>query len=73
MEQHASKIVSNYFNANIDSYLETSGGQSLNQYLNVIYFGNTSVILTYVAAQDSCFAALVSIMHCSIVKFQHFV
>jgi hypothetical protein len=66
MEQHASKIVNNCFNTNIYSYLETSGGQSLNQYLNVFHFCNTSVISTSVAAQDSCFAALVSITHCSI-------
>ncbi len=38
MEQLASKIVNNYFNTNIYSYLETSGGQSLNQYLNVVHF-----------------------------------
>ncbi len=28
---------------NIYSYLETSGGQSSNLYLNVVYFYNTSV------------------------------
>ncbi len=67
MEQHTSKIVNNCFNANIYPYLETSGGQSLNQYLNVVHICNTSVILTSVAAQDSRFAALVSITHCSIL------
>jgi len=67
MEQHTSKIVNNCFNTNIYSYLETSGGQSLNQYLNVVHICNTSVILTSVAAQDSWFAALVSITHCSIL------
>jgi len=71
MEQHTSKIVSNCFNTNIYSYLETSGGQSLNQYLNVVHFCNTSVILTSVAAQDRCFTALVSIMHCSIIVKKH--
>jgi hypothetical protein len=66
MEQHASKIVNYCFNAKIYSYLETSCGQSLNQYLNVVHICNTSVISTSVAAQDSCFASLVSITHCSI-------
>jgi hypothetical protein len=43
MEWGASKIVNNCFDANIYSYLETYGGQSLNQYLNVIHFFNTGV------------------------------
>ncbi len=33
----------NYLNTNIYSYLETSGGQSSNIYLNVVHFLNTSV------------------------------
>jgi hypothetical protein len=37
-------------NANIYSYLETSGGQSSNLYLNVGHFLNTSVNYTSVAA-----------------------
>jgi hypothetical protein len=43
MEQHALKNVNNYLNMNIYSYLETSGGQSYNIYLNVGHFFNTSV------------------------------
>jgi hypothetical protein len=43
MEQRTSKNVNNCFNSIIYSYLETSGGQSLNQYLNVVHFFNTSV------------------------------
>jgi hypothetical protein len=43
MEQHALKSVNNGLNPNIYSYLETSGGQSSNVYLNVIHFFNTSV------------------------------
>jgi hypothetical protein len=43
MKQRASKIVNNCFNTNIYSYLETSDGQSLYQYLNVVHFFNTSV------------------------------
>ena len=35
MEQHALKNVNNCLNTNIYSYLETSGGQSSNLYLNV--------------------------------------
>ncbi len=38
MEQHTLKIVNNRLNTNIYSYLETSGGQSYNLYLNVVHF-----------------------------------
>jgi hypothetical protein len=38
MEQHALKNVNNCLNTNIYSYLETSGGQSSNPYLNVVHF-----------------------------------
>ncbi len=41
MEQRTIKNVNNYLNTNIYSYLETSGGQSSNLYLNVVYFFNT--------------------------------
>jgi hypothetical protein len=50
MEQHALKIVSNCLNTNIYSYLETSGGQSSNLYLNIFHFFNTSVNQTPEAA-----------------------
>jgi hypothetical protein len=43
MEQRALKIVSNCLNTNIYSYLETSGGQSYNLYLNVVHFFNASL------------------------------
>jgi hypothetical protein len=43
MEQGALKNVSNCLNTNIYSYVETSGGQSSNQYLKVVHFFNTSV------------------------------
>jgi hypothetical protein len=43
MELHASKNVNNFLNAKIYSYLETSGGQSSNLYLNNVHFFNTSV------------------------------
>ncbi len=43
MEERALKNVNNYLNTNIYSYLETSGGQSSNLYLNVVQFFNTSV------------------------------
>jgi hypothetical protein len=42
MEKRTSKIANNGFNTNIYSYLEISGGQSLNQYLKVVHFFNTS-------------------------------
>ncbi len=43
MEQCTLKNVNNYLNTNIYSYLETSGGQSYNLYLNVVHFFNTRV------------------------------
>ncbi len=43
MEQHALKNINNCLNTNIYSYLETSGGQSSNPYLNVVHFFNTRV------------------------------
>ncbi len=50
MEQHAFKIVNNGLNTNTYSYLETSGGQSSNLYLNVTHFFNTRDNYTSVAA-----------------------
>jgi hypothetical protein len=44
MEQPALKIVNNCLNTNIYSYLETSGGQSYNLYLNAVNFFNTSFV-----------------------------
>jgi hypothetical protein len=43
MEQRTLKIVNNCLNSSIYSYLETSGGQSYNLYLNAVQFINTSV------------------------------
>ncbi len=43
MQQRALKNVNNYLNVNIYSYLETSGGQSSNLYLNAVHFLNISV------------------------------
>ncbi len=43
MEQRALKIVNNCLKTNNYSYLETSGVQSYNLYLNVVHFFNTSV------------------------------
>jgi hypothetical protein len=44
MEQHALKNVNNCMNTNINSYLETSGGQSANSYLNVVHFFTPELI-----------------------------
>jgi hypothetical protein len=49
MEQRTLKIVNNCLNTNIYAYLETSGGQSYNLYLNVVHFFNTSLNSTSVA------------------------
>jgi len=43
MEQRALRNVNNCLNTNIYSYLEMSGGQSSNLYLNVVHCFNTSV------------------------------
>jgi hypothetical protein len=43
MEHCALKNVNNYLEPNIYSYLETSGDQSSNPYLNVVHFFNTCV------------------------------
>ncbi len=43
MEQHALENVNNCLNTNIYSYLDTSGGQSSNLFLNVVRFFNASV------------------------------
>jgi hypothetical protein len=43
MEQHAFKNVKNCLNTKIYSYLETSGGQISNPYLNVVIFFNARV------------------------------
>ncbi len=40
MEKHTLKIVNNCLIINIYSYLETSGGQSSNLYLNVVHIFN---------------------------------
>jgi len=50
MEQRTLKNVNNYLNTNIYSYLETSGGQSSDLYLNVVYLWNTSANYTSVTA-----------------------
>jgi hypothetical protein len=50
MEQHTLKTVNNCLNTNIYSYIETSGGQDSNLYLNVVHFFNASVNKTSVAA-----------------------
>jgi hypothetical protein len=45
MEQHALKNVNNYWNTNISFYLETSGGQNSNLYLNFTYFSIPVLII----------------------------
>ncbi len=43
MDERALRNVKNHSNTNICSYLETSGGQSSNLYLNVVHIFNVSV------------------------------
>jgi hypothetical protein len=44
MEEEALEILNNCLNTNIYSYLETSGGQSSNLYLNVVHFLKPMII-----------------------------
>jgi len=44
MEELGLKNLNNHLTTNIYSYLETSGGQNSNIYLNIVHFFNTSVI-----------------------------
>ncbi len=43
MEQQTLKNINSYLITKIYFYLETSGGQSSNLYLNVVHFFNTGV------------------------------
>jgi hypothetical protein len=44
LEEKQNQNILKMFECSIYSYLETSGGQSSNQYLNVVHFFNASVI-----------------------------
>ncbi len=44
MEPCTFKNVNSYLNANINSYLEVSGGQSSNPYLNIVHFSTPELI-----------------------------
>jgi hypothetical protein len=61
-------MANNYLNTNIYSYLETSGGQSFNLYLNVVLFLSPVLIRHLRQLKTVIFSALVSIMCCSIEK-----
>ncbi len=50
LEQRTLKNINNCLNTNIYSYVETSGGQSSNLYLNAVRFFNTRANQTSVAA-----------------------
>jgi len=47
MEHRALKNVNNCLNTKIYSFLDTSGGQSSNLYLNVVYFFSTPVLISH--------------------------
>jgi hypothetical protein len=66
MEQHTFKNIKKSWNTKISFFLDTSGGQNSNLYLNVVHFFNTNVNYTSVATKDNCFPAWVSNMCCSI-------
>jgi len=60
------QIVNYCLNTNIYSYLETSGGQSSNLYLNVVHFSTPVLIRHLEQLKTVLFPALVSNMCCSI-------
>jgi len=64
IEQHALKNVNNCLNTNIYSYLETSGDQSSNLYLNVVHLFNTSVKVDICGSLRQLFSW---IMGCSVL------
>jgi len=66
MEQHTFKNVNNCLNTNTYSYLETSGGQSYNLYINVVLF---STPVLHICGSLS-FPALVSNKCCSFALWQ---
>ncbi len=67
MEQHTLRNVNNYLNINVYSYLETSGGQSYNLYVNVSSFFSTPELIRHLwQLKTVVFLHLVSNMHCSI-------
>ncbi len=59
MEQRTLKNANNWWKSNIYFYLETSGCQSLNLYLNVVNFFNT-VLIRHLWQLNTLFLALVS-------------
>jgi hypothetical protein len=64
MEQGALNFVNNCLNANIYTYLETSGGQSSNLYINVVHFFNICHLKTVVFLHQ----CLILQKHLAIVK-----
>ncbi len=64
MGQHAFKNVKICLNTNIYSYLETSGGQGSNLYLNAVGF-STPVLIRHMWQLKAVFPALVFNMWCS--------
>jgi hypothetical protein len=66
MEQHTFKNVNSCFNTNIYSYLETSGGQSYNPYLNVVPFLTPELIRNLWQLKTAVFLHWCLNTHCSI-------
>ncbi len=83
MEQHIFKNVNNCLNTNIYTYLETSGGQSSNPYLNAVYFfqhqsyldicGRLRQLFSCIGAQYVLFHWLVSELSLFLTGFNKFV
>ncbi len=60
MEQGALNFVNNCLNTNIYTYLETSGDQSSNLYINVVHFFNICHIKTVVFLHQCLICAILS-------------
>ncbi len=69
IEQH----VNNCLHTNISSYLETSGGQSSNLYLNVIHFFKTSINQTLWQLKTVVFLHWCLICAHLLLEYKHFV
>jgi len=66
MEQRTFKNLNSCLNTNIYSYLETSGGQSINLYLNVVHF-STPVLIRHLWQLNTvvfCIGVLYALFYC---------
>ncbi len=68
MELQTLKNVNSCLNANIHSYLETSGGQSYNLYLNFVYF-STPVLIRHLRQLKTAVSLHWCLIHSAILQY----